>query len=237
MGIQKFQSRLREIYKYECDGQNNKLFLVDFNCFIHMSISDLNNSSCTGFSVHPSAAQLAERYSERIAASENDDEKMILLTIGNFLSHLHRIGYQPSDADIRVFLDGCSSINKNNEQRQRKVQRKLMQHPEKWDRQKISPGSDFMNALTKELKHALQTLQLKHFLSDAYEFDEAEFKIMKHLRKHNIADCTILSPDSDLIILSLIQKCLLDANITLVSVTRTTDCYQYSFRDISLLHS
>lgn len=52
----------------------------------------------------------------------------------------------------------------------------------------------------------LRKLKIKNYFYSSDKFDEAEFKISKLIRKHNIKDYAVVSPDSDFIIILLILQ-------------------------------
>lgn len=45
---------------------------------------------------------------------------MILISVTNFLRHLYNI-CDPQDKTVYIFIDGCTSLNKLNEQKKRKI--------------------------------------------------------------------------------------------------------------------
>ena len=90
----------------------------------------------------------------------------------------------------------------------------LIENEIKWNKDNINPGTIFMLKLEKELKSETfrSTLQSlcpnlnEYIVSGQYEFGEAEFKIVNHMRnmKQEKAEYTFFSPDADVLLLCLL---------------------------------
>ena len=113
---------------------------------------------------------------------------------------------------LYIALDGCAPVAKQIQQRQRRYKSEIHNG---FDSNCMTPGTIFMNKLTKFLELAIrQELQnnpnwrdLKIILSDPYTPGEGEHKILKRIKNScpNDTHC-IYSPDSDLLVLSLITQ-------------------------------
>jgi 5'-3' exonuclease len=85
-----------------------------------------------------------------------------------------------------------------------------------WSRNKISPGMVFMDKLNNRLNNKRFSLKIsaicpnlkKYIFSGSYIRDEGEMKIMDHImaNKYNGGNYAIYSPDSDVILLSLLMN-------------------------------
>ena len=185
---------------------------------------------------------------------------MIEIVSNNFINHIFNTIDTSNNKDnkclISIFLDGVPSINKINEQKHRKFYGRLYEKlGEKlkintairgdgnynWDRNKISPGTDFMIKLSNHFKSYefkdylyknINNVEL-NIISDTLEIDEAEIKIVRYIKnnykKHNYI---IYSPDADMILLTLgFNK----KNINLVRIEYENDNYLYRYVNIDLL--
>lgn len=65
--------------------------------------------------------------------------------------------------------------------------------------------TDFLQAYEILLKKTAENLKLDCMIFSSEEFNEAEFKICDYIRKNNITDFSVMSPDSDFLVLSLIM--------------------------------
>ena len=61
-----------------------------------------------------------------------------------------------------------------------------------------------MKQFEKQLTILMYDLKITNFIYTSTNFDEAEFKISRLIRKYNFNDFAIVSPDSDFIIISMI---------------------------------
>jgi len=80
-----------------------------------------------------------------------------------------------------------------------------------WDSINISPGTEFMNKLNKNIKIYLENNKniknIKVIFSNSEDYEEGEQKIIKDIRKNELNEINcIYGLDSDLIILSLKEK-------------------------------
>lgn len=106
--------------------------------------------------------------------------------------------------DTFICVDGIAPRSKCNQQRERRYKSKFLKEFEgksvEWDTNQITPGTNFMEKLSIELK--------KHFknVSDSNEPSEGEHKIMNYLQKINKKQIAIYGLDADLILLSLLNQ-------------------------------
>jgi 5'-3' exonuclease len=105
----------------------------------------------------------------------------------------------------------------------------------KWNRNLITPGTDFMDKLSRVLKSdKIQSKIKKYFtriedyiVSDMYEVGEGEKKIINYINKNNISKkdkYLIYSPDADMILLALI---LGTDNVDILRHNQQTSAYDY----------
>lgn len=103
---------------------------------------------------------------------------------------------------VYLSLDGVPPLSKLKEQNSRRRARPKKQFI---DLNEFTPGTQFMNSLSKELeKFAGEDMKVKCVLSDSNEPGEGEQKIVRHLRQLEESESAIIfCNDADFIILSL----------------------------------
>lgn len=244
MGIDKFMNQFNNTFNIATQIKDKKLdnieeLIFDFNSIIHNSINDL-------------LIFIDNKQLDKITI----DDEMINIVSKNFINHINNTINTNTKCLISLFFDGVPSINKINEQKHRKFYGRLYEKlGEKlnintairgdginnWDRNKISPGTDFMIKLCRyfksyEFKEYLyknvNNIEL-NIISDTLEIDEAEIKIVRYI-KNNYKDkkYIIYSPDADVILLALgFNK----NNINLVRIEYDNDNYLYRYINIDLL--
>ena len=248
MGINKFMNQFNNTFNIAYYIKENKFnnineLLFDFNSIIHNSIFDLliflnnNNKQLNNIEI---------------------DNIMINIVSKNFINHINNtIDTSNNKCFISIFLDGVPSINKINEQKHRKFYGRLYEklgeklkintairgnNDIKWDRNKISPGTDFMIKLSTYFKsyefknylyNNINNVELK-IISDTLEFDEAEIKIVRYIKNNYVKNNNyiIYSPDADVILLSLgFNK----QNINIIRIEYENDNYIYKYVNVDLL--
>lgn len=131
---------------------------------------------------------------------------------------------------VFIAIDGVVPMAKMRQQRLRRFKSSWMSSTvtddgsitEKWDRNAITPGTDFMNALTVKLQEMIRTHGKKSWtLSSSDEPGEGEHKIIKEWRnvgaKKYDGNFAIYGLDADLIVLSILgqELCGFNNNIWL----------------------
>tara|TARA_B110000259_G_scaffold97843_1_gene113051 strand:+ start:3916 stop:5559 length:1644 start_codon:yes stop_codon:yes gene_type:complete len=96
-------------------------------------------------------------------------------------------------------------LNKNN------LMNEINEIQNEWDSSAISPGTNFMNKLSKAINNKLKKERkykyIKSILSDSHEEGEGEYKIYNYMTKNKITkDSIIYGLDADLIMLSLLSE-------------------------------
>jgi 5'-3' exonuclease len=195
MGIDKFMNQLNNTFNIAFYIKENKLndiseLIFDFNSIIHNSINDL----------------LLFINNKQIDKIEIDDE-MVNIVSNNFINHIKNTINTNIKCLISIFFDGVPSINKINEQKHRKFYGRLEKKigeiinintairgdgKNDWDRNKISPGTDFMIKLARYFKsYEFKNLLYKNIdnveiniISDTLEIDEAEIKIVRYIKNN-----------------------------------------------------
>lgn len=120
---------------------------------------------------------------------------------------------------LYIAVDGVAPFAKMKQQRVRRFKSAVQAEEERrvrsqaqgvpyiqqprWDTNAITPGTMFMDALTKALKTYSKTDPTKITVSSADEPGEGEQKIMNYLRSKDWVDAVIYGLDADLIVLSL----------------------------------
>ena len=191
---------------------------LDFNCCIHGCSNELKSSDIIFNSTEHFETELI---------------KKVLIYIDNIFDFVN-----PKEL-FYISIDGIPPRSKMVQQRNRRFmsswkKNKLLNVLEKnkcsvndinkikneWNSNAISPGTDFMNNLSKAIQNKINTEKkykyIKTILSDSHENGEGEYKIFKYindnklnsLQKNNL----IYGLDADLIMLSLLN----DSNIYLL---------------------
>lgn len=210
MGISGFFRQILERYSktHGWDDERVDYFLVDFNSIIYEVAHKIDE---TGMN--------AERYQAALINGVLDQVKTLVELI------------KPRRG-VYLALDGPAPVAKMVTQRERrfkeiKQQRllteiglghKVKEAEEKlFDRRLISPGTLFMEDLSRQLKAAIEVGRMTAFLtkkerkgfefilSDTHVPGEGEHKIMPFLRKLGDKSATVYSPDADMLILGLIS--------------------------------
>ena len=195
-----------DIIKTNIDDPIYNLFL-DFNCCIHGCSNELKKT---------------KQY-------KNDDEFEEDL-INSVLEYIDIIFdfIKPKEL-FYLSIDGIPPRSKMVQQRNRRFmknwrndklliplkKKKLINEIEiienEWDTSAISPGTEFMNKLSKminlKLKNEKKYKYIKSILSDSHEEGEGEYKIYKYMTVNKITKNSIIyGLDADLIMLSLLNN-------------------------------
>lgn len=144
--------------------------------------------------------------------SRLDFENRLIQSVIQYIVKL-RDHVQPTDL-LYIAVDGVVPIAKIRQQRLRRFKSVWMGTEELkikgsggigWDRNAITPGTEFMDALTKRLETwAKSVLSVKTIVSGVYETGEGEQKIMSYLRENVPSGQVIVyGLDADLIVLCL----------------------------------
>ena len=126
-----------------------------------------------------------------------------------------------------IMIDGVAPRGKINQQRERRYKSLLFSvNEKKWDSNKITPGTKFMQSLRNELdifKKELEELNVtKMHISDASEYGEGEHKMMKFIEEiednNSLKNICIYGLDADLIMLSLLKQQSKNINKECISI-------------------
>lgn len=256
MGIEKFFNTFRLKYnkenliydtKYPYKKINCKYLFFDFNSIVHnisqRVLEQLNLSNKKDYKL--------EELNKLIISNVIHDLKFIIKN--NFIVNELKLIY--------IAIDGTPSKAKIIEQRKRRfigaidssLKKKIIPETKiSWSKNNISPATNFMNLLIKELKKKSFIDELKKInfninfiISDTKEFGEGEKKIIDYIINKNIKDnITIFSPDADMILLSLL---LLNkaSNITILrrdqqesekiyKITKDSNLYYFAYNIIDI---
>lgn len=169
---------------------------LDLNCAIYHCLSKLQKKT-------PFEAGLRVQFEDLLI-------KMVIQYIVKLRDHV-----QPTNV-LYVAVDGVVPMAKIRQQRMRRFKSVWLAAEENkikgisggsgWDRNAITPGTDFMDKLTKRLEDwgKVQVGGPKTIISGVYESGEGEQKIMSYLRKSPpIGEVIVYGLDADLIVLCL----------------------------------
>ena len=229
MGIERFFSSLNRQFDVVTDLKepykkiDSTHLLIDFNSIIHnvssKMLSDINKFKQKKLKKLDFEFTTMDTF-EKVLISQVKKSILDMLT-DNFVSN--NLLY------IMLAIDGVPSFAKMIEQKKRRYIGDLLSNlmkkfelPVEWSKNNISPGTKFMDLMSKGLKDKQFLDKCKTicnnlegiFVSDIYNPGEGEMKIMSCLRslKNTINKICVYSPDSDMILLLM----LLDIPVTLL---------------------
>lgn len=144
------------------------------------------------------------------------------LVIQNVIDRIiHYIKLVKPTGRIIIAFDGVAPMAKIKQQRNRRylssIQNSILNTKPKWDTTAITPGTEFMETLSKTMenrfKHSMSEFNVECLkISTPSECGEGEHKIYKYIREHpeyHIHTKTVIyGLDADLIMLSLTHVCL-----------------------------
>lgn len=172
--------------------------------------------------IHPCAQQILSANNNEYIMIEDEimrTETIEKDIIRNCINYTNLIISSIAAKNTYFVIDGVAPRSKMNQQRERRYKSYYFkfENSEKsnlWDSNKITPGTNFMNELSKSLKEYIKSLEndfpeRSFVLSDSLEAGEGEHKIMKILNSHDgelIGKFLVYALDADLIFLSLINK-------------------------------
>lgn len=206
MGIPLFFKIISEKYDetiIDTENLNNiESLFIDMNCLIHPCCSNVLDDDYTH-------------------AKKKIYEKKMLFEIENYLKKIIEI---TKPKFLFIAIDGVAPCSKMNQQRLRrfktilekkeinKIKEKLEMpiNNEFWDKNCISPGTKFMEHITKHIKHLLINdnifYNIKTIFSDCLEPGEGEHKILYYIKNNKLDNNTVIyGLDADLIMLGLIS--------------------------------
>ena len=208
MGIERFFSSINKKFNIIQDInfpyskiKTSHLF-IDFNSIIHVISSKISYNSKQDISI----------------------EKLIIDEVKNYVINLLTNNFDKNYLKfIMIAIDGVPSKAKMVEQRKRRYMGELIKilldndNNTKWNKNNISPGTYFMDLLSREMNSKDFLIQIKNncpqlnkvLVSDIYYFEEGEKKITNCINNMKFSKddiITIYSPDSDVILLALILK-------------------------------
>jgi 5'-3' exonuclease len=219
----------------------NYLFL-DYNSLIHGVRGNYLTYS------NPDITKIAKM-------SKTTLENNIIKEVINYTKHI--VDYTKPDTLLYIAIDGSVPFAKMHLQRERRYKKgpetayKMelqekhgINEPELWDSDNITPGTKFMDKLSKELKKSIKKGifsdhggdNFKIILSDSYVPGEGETKIFHYLRNESIipdGKICIYGLDADLIMLSIASKY---NNIQLVREKQMSDIENELYADCELIY-
>ncbi len=221
MGIERFFSSLNSNFDVienlapPYEKINASHFLIDFNSIIHnvsskmlKELNDYTEGKLDSLSFH--------------FTDMDDFEPQLIIQVKEYVKNLLKNNFISENLEyIMIAIDGVPTFAKMMEQKKRRYVGDLMtkllksvELPINWSKNNISPGTNFMDILCKELKKTSFIDECKEicgsnfrgvFISDVYNPGEGEMKIISCLRnlQNNENKICVYSPDSDMILLLL----------------------------------
>ena len=139
-----------------------------------------------------------------------DETKLIQEVISQIGAYIYKI--KPSDTVIVAF-DGVAPFAKMNQQKTRRYKSSFLSQTSEWSTSNITPGTKFMEELSKQLYTAFSGSEAKYHVkkmvvSGSDENGEGEHKIFKYVRENPRVDQNVLvyGLDSDLIMLTIFHS-------------------------------
>lgn len=178
---------------------NIDLLYLDFNCCIYGCVNELKKNDII----------------------YQDDKHFEKDLINEVIKYIHKIyDFINPTKLFYISIDGIPPRSKIIQQRNRRYMKfwrtqKINKNSTnyEWDTNNISPGTSFMNNLSKEINYLITTnnkfKNIKSILSDSIEEGEGEFKIFKHIENYNndtVYNTIIYGLDADLIMLSMLNS-------------------------------
>ena len=202
MGIPLYFKQLSEKYptiiKNNIDNRDN-LFL-DLNC-----------------AIHPCCKHILENYNKTHKDSSNLLEKKMITEV---LEYIKKLVLMVNPKLLYIAIDGVAPCAKMNQQRLRRykaiLEKKLISNikkdegKENWNTNAISPGTEFMNELSKKIVNEINNnfiyKDIKVYFSDSKIPGEGEHKILEFIKKTELNNNIIIyGLDADLIVLSFVS--------------------------------
>ena len=209
MGVERFFSSIRsdfkisEISKYPFKKISSKYIFIDFNSIVHVI-----------------SAHLIKLYNLKISETKYNKDNFeidLIEKIELYLIELFKNNIVSENLEyIYICIDGVPTMGKIYEQKKRRYmaslisfigdKQKLKKNKFKWEKNNISPGTEFMNKLeiylnSNEFKNKIKKTcpNLKDYiLSGTNERGEGEMKIINIIKDKNIKEDTIVySPDNN----------------------------------------
>lgn len=210
MGIPYFFYNLYKKYNQKSDLMINEHDISSMN--INYLFLDYNSM------IHPCSQNVNTKINNNVQISNDEIEEMI---INECILYTQFIINVINANNIYIMIDGVAPMAKISQQRERRYKsyifKKISNDKEsdsdnshKWDSNKITPGTKFMEKLSERLSLFINenTLDSRKFiLSDSNEPGEGEHKMMRIINNlDNIQNVCIYGLDADLIMLSLLNK-------------------------------
>ena len=220
------------------DNIDHKHFFIDYNSIIHTTSQKFINS-----------------LNESKKKVENIDDIIIDLCVEEINILIKTFSESKLDL-LYIAIDGVPSMGKMIEQKKRRYMNTIINEYKKilkekyknelqksflpnkmnrydykeisFDKNKISPGTDFMKKLTKKLKSSKFNTK-KYILSSFDEIGEGEKKILDYILQNNLDNCLIYSPDADMILLLCLLK---NTNINILRHNQQTSTPEENIYDL-----
>ena len=142
------------------------------------------------------------------------------------IAYIQQLDRYVGAAALYVAVDGVAPMAKLKQQRMRRFKSAVVAEEEaalkgkgkeeRWDTNAITPGTDFMEGLTRALYAFQERNKSRVAVSPADEPGEGEQKIMERLRNEERRDVVIYGLDADLIVLALYHHAVHGSTVDLI---------------------
>lgn len=193
------------IYKKYSNVNNNLMITEDDLKKLNIKYLFLDYNSM----IHPCAQDTLKIANENENNNIDDLEDFI---ISKCLVYTNYVIDTINPECVFIMIDGVAPRAKINQQRERRYKSQLIKKlsgSNKWDSNKITPGTTFMKRLSDKLNIVINKTSRKIIISDSNEPGEGEHKMMKIISNLKLLDrekIFIYGLDADLIMLSLLNK-------------------------------
>ena len=224
MGIERFFSSLNKNFNVVEDLKipyqpiDSTHFFIDFNSIIH----NVSSQMISQINLYKQGKIDSLKFEMK---NIDDFEDVLILEVEKSIINLLSQNLIPENLNyLMIAIDGVPTFAKIMEQKKRRYIGDLLSQlmkkfelPFEWSKINISPGTEFMNKMSKMLNNKTFFEKCKEvcvnlrqvLVSDVYNPGEGEMKIMDCLYEINYSDdykITVYSPDSDMILLLMILK-------------------------------
>jgi len=180
-------------YKVEC-------VLFDLNALIHPCFQKVFN--------YGSDVEESLFFKEKkMNMSYNDLEDMAIRLLTKKIEEI--VYYTHPTKCINIAIDGVAGASKSHQQRQRRFKNPSFKSPYGFNPNNITAGTELLNKICEKvfsfilLKKKYEWKNIKVILNNMYVAGEGEAKLKQWVELQNYNSVTIVSPDADVIMLSL----------------------------------
>lgn len=216
----------------------HNFFFIDFNSIIHTTsqkfINNLNNSKKIVENIEDAIIKLCVEEINLLIKTFSKSKLDLLYIAIDGVPSMGKMIEQKKRRYMNTIINEYKKILKEkykNELKKSLLPNKMNRYDYKeisFDKNKISPGTEFMIKLTKVFKKSKFNTK-KYILSSFDEIGEGEKKILDYILQNNLDNCLIYSPDADMILLLCLLK---NTNINILRHNQQTSTPEDNIYDL-----